>query len=98
MDRRQIWRSPPRTFRWRFEVPRGPVVESLKGRGFAVYAINPKQLDRFSPAASKDDSLDVRVLADALRTDLRHFRRIDPVGPADNRELIPQGSGRVKRA
>ncbi len=68
------------------EVPHGPVVESLLDRGFAVYSINPKQLDRFrdrfSPAGAKDDSLDARVLADALRTDLRHFRRIDPVDPA----------------
>ena len=68
------------------EVPHGPVVESLMDRGFAVYAINPKQLDRFrdrfSPAGAKDDSLDARVLADALRTDLHHFRRIDPVDPA----------------
>ena len=67
------------------EVPHGPVVESLMDRGFAVYAINPKQLDRFrdrfSPAGAKDDSLDARVLADALRTDLHHFRRIDPVDP-----------------
>ena len=58
------------------EVPHGPVVESLMDRGFAVYAINPKQLDRFrdrfSPAGAKDDSLDARVLADALRTDLHH--------------------------
>ena len=68
------------------EVPHGPVVESLMDHGFAVYAINPKQLDRFrdrfSPAGAKDDSLDARVLADALRTDLHHFRRIDPVDPA----------------
>ena len=68
------------------EVPHGPVVESLMDRGFAVYSINPKQLDRFrdrfSPAGAKDDSLDARVLADALRTDLHHFRRIDPVDPA----------------
>ena len=67
------------------EVPHGPVVESLMDRGFAVYAINPKQLDRFrdrfSPGGAKDDSLDARVLADALRTDLHHFRRIDPVDP-----------------
>ncbi len=67
------------------EVPHGPVVESLMDHGFAVYAINPKQLDRFrdrfSPAGAKDDSLDARVLADALRTDLHHFRRIDPVDP-----------------
>ena len=29
------------------ETPRGPVVESLMERGFAVHSINPKQLDRF---------------------------------------------------
>ena len=30
------------------ETPRGPVVESLMERGFAVHSINPKQLDRYS--------------------------------------------------
>ena len=67
------------------EVPHGPVVESLMDRGFPVYSINPKQLDRFrdrfSPAGAKDDSRDARVLADALRTDGHCFRRIDPVDP-----------------
>lgn len=29
------------------EVPRGPLVEMLMERSLAVYAINPKQLDRF---------------------------------------------------
>ena len=29
------------------EAPRGPVVEVLLERGFQVFAINPKQLDRF---------------------------------------------------
>ena len=57
------------------ETPRGPVVESLMERGFAVHAINPKQLDRFrdrlSPAGAKDDRRDARVLASALRTDPR---------------------------
>ncbi len=45
------------------ETPRGPVVESLMERGFAVHAINPKQLDRFdriSPAGAKDDRRDAR--------------------------------------
>src|SRR4051812_49724051 len=28
------------------EVPHGPVVDALLDRGFAVYAINPKQLER----------------------------------------------------
>ncbi len=67
------------------EVPHGPVVESLMERGFAVHAINPKQLDRFrdrfSPAGAKDDSRDAQVLADALRTDPRCLRRLAPVDP-----------------
>jgi len=67
------------------EVPHGPVVESLIERGFAVYAINPKQLDRFrdrfSPAGAKDDSRDARVLADALRTDPHCLRRLAPADP-----------------
>ena len=54
-------------------------------QGFAVYSINPKQLDRFrdrfSPAGAKDDGRDARVLADALRTDSHCFRRIDPLAP-----------------
>ena len=61
------------------ETPRGPVVESLMERGFAVHSINPKQLDRFrdriSPAGAKDDRRDARVLASALRTDSHCLRR-----------------------
>ena len=53
------------------ETPRGPVVESLMERGFAVHSINPKQLDRFrdrlSPAGAKDDRRDARVLAPDFR-------------------------------
>jgi transposase len=62
------------------EVPRGPVVETLLERGFHVFALNPKQLDRFrdrhSPAGAKDDRRDAWVLADALRTDRPRFRRV----------------------
>jgi hypothetical protein len=61
------------------EVPRGSVVELLVERGFAVYAINPKQLDRFrdrfTAAGAKDDRFDAHVLADSLRTDAHAFRR-----------------------
>ena len=68
------------------ETPRGPVVESLMERGFAVHAINPKQLDRFrdrlSPAGAKDDRRDARVLASALRTDPHCLRRLEPTDPA----------------
>jgi transposase len=62
------------------EVPRGPVVETLLERGFAVYALNPKQLDRFrdrySVAGAKDDRRDARVAAEALITDRAAFRRL----------------------
>jgi transposase len=62
------------------EIPHGPIVETLLERGFNVYAINPKQLDRFrdrfSPAGAKDDSRDAEVLSDALRTDMRAFRKL----------------------
>src|SRR2546428_4116860 len=59
------------------EVPRGPVVETLLERGFHVFAINPKQLDRFrdrhSPAGDKDDRLDGFVPAAPLPTDRPAF-------------------------
>lgn len=62
------------------EVPRGAVVETLVERGFAVFAINPKQLDRFrdrhTVAGAKDDRRDAFVLADSLRTDPQCFRRV----------------------
>jgi transposase len=62
------------------EAPRGPVVEALLERGFQLFAINPKQLDRFrdrfSMSGAKDDSRDAQVLADSLRTDRRAFRRL----------------------
>ena len=68
------------------ETPRGPVVESLMERGFAVHSINPKQLDRFrdrlSPAGAKDDRRDARVLASALRTDAHCLRRLEPTDAA----------------
>src|SRR3712207_5306582 len=60
------------------EVPHGPVVDVLLDRGFAMHAINPKQLDRlrdrFSMAGAKDDRRDARVAAAGLRTDPHLFR------------------------
>ena len=62
------------------ETPRGAVVEGLVERGFAVFAINPKQLDRFrdryTVAGAKDDSRDAFVLGDSLRTDQACFHRV----------------------
>ena len=67
------------------ETPHGPIVEALLERGFNVYSINPKQLDRFRDrftiSGAKDDSLDAYVLADSLRTDMRLFRRLTIADP-----------------
>src|SRR5207302_5556643 len=62
------------------EVPRGAMVEGLLERGFYVFAINPKQMDRFrdrhSIAGAKDDRRDAFVLGDSLRTDRHLFHRV----------------------
>ena len=62
------------------ETPHGPVVEMLLDHAFLVFAINPKQLDRFrdrfTVAGAKDDSRDAHVLGSALRTDRVAFRRL----------------------
>ncbi len=67
------------------EVPHGPVAETLIERGFAVHAINPKQMDRFrdrfTMSGAKDDSRDAEVMASSLRTDPRCFRRLKSADP-----------------
>ncbi len=68
------------------EVPHCPVVETLLDRGFKVYAINPRQLDRFrdrfSPAGAKDDSRDAESLSSSLRTARRAFHQVVLAEPA----------------
>jgi transposase len=70
------------------EMPHGPVVEMLLEHGFVVFAINPKQLDRFrdrfTVAGAKDDRRDAYVLGGSLRTDRAAFRRL----AADNPVVI----------
>src|SRR5215470_16645195 len=62
------------------EVPRGAMVEGLLERGFHLFALHPKQRDRFrdrhSVAGAKDDRRDAFVLADSVRTDQPSFRRL----------------------
>ena len=62
------------------EVTRGAIVETLLERGFAVFAINPKQLDRFrdrhTVAGAKDDRRDAFVLLHSLSTDPQAFREL----------------------
>jgi transposase len=68
------------------ERPDGPVVDALLDAGFAVFTLNPKQIDRFrdrqSPAGAKDDRRDCFVGSNALRTDPGAFRRIAPESAA----------------
>jgi transposase len=70
------------------ETPRGAVVETLTERGFSVFHLNPKQLDRFrdrySTSGAKDDDRDAFVLASALRTDLALFHPV----PVESEALI----------
>src|SRR5437899_1761609 len=67
------------------EVPRGAIVDALLERGFHVFALNPKQLDRFrdryTVAGAKDDRRDAFVLATALATDRPAFRRLELEDP-----------------
>ena len=76
------------------ETPRGPVVDAFLDRGVAVYALNPKQLDRFrdrhSVAGAKDDRRDAFVLATSLVTDEGCFReaRIQDGRLVELRELV----------
>ena len=81
------------------EIPHGALVEALLERGYAVFALNPKQLDRFrdrfSVAGAKDDRRDVLVLAHALRTDRYAFR---PLALGDLRLLRLRELGRAEES
>jgi transposase len=60
-------------------------VDALLAHGGHVFAVNPKQLDRFrdrhTVAGAKDDRRDAFVLAEALRTDRWAFRRLQADDP-----------------
>lgn len=82
----QLTHHQPQSVAVAIEVPRGALVETLLEQDVRVFAINPKQLDRFrdrhTVAGAKDDSRDAFVLADSLRTDLHLFKPLrmeDPV-------------------
>ena len=68
------------------ETPHGALVDTLVEQGCPVFALNPKQLDRFrdrfTAGGAKDDRRDAHVVADALRTDRRAFRAVSPADPA----------------
>ncbi len=60
------------------ETSKNLFIQYLGGVGYKVYSVNPKSVDRardrFSPAGSKDDTRDARVLADLIRTDGHQYR------------------------
>jgi len=62
------------------EKPHGALTELFLDNAIAIFAINPKQVDRFrdrySMSGAKDDRRDAFVLADALRTDGHRFQRL----------------------
>ncbi len=68
------------------EVSWGALVETLAEAGFSVFSINAKQSDRFrdrhTAAGAKDDSRDALVLASALRTDPKSFKRVQVDDPS----------------
>ena len=81
----QLAEGQPEEVAVALETPRGAVVDGLLARGFHVFALNPKQLDRFrdryTVAGAKDDRRDALTLAAALVTDLTAFRRLAPEDP-----------------
>lgn len=67
------------------ETPRGALVDACLAQGLRVFAVNPKQLDRFrdrhTVAGAKDDRRDAWVLADSLRTDTAAFQPVHQEDP-----------------
>jgi hypothetical protein len=75
----------PATIAAAIEVPHGPIVEALLATGITVFAINPKQVDRFRDRytvnGAKDDCRDAYVIAPSLSTDMQAFKKLTPEGP-----------------
>jgi transposase len=77
--------ATPETIAVGIETPRGVLVDTVIEQGFALFAVNPKQLDRFrdrfTAGGAKDDRRDAHAVADGLRTDRRAFRQVRPDDP-----------------
>src|SRR5258708_12659183 len=67
------------------EVPRGAIVDGLLERGFHLFALHPKQLDRFrdrhSVAGAQDDQRGALLPPDSLRTTPPPFPPLHPPPP-----------------
>lgn len=64
------------------ETSRGLLVNSVLDKGYVVYALNPKSVDRYRDrykvSKVKDDYFDAMVIANILRTDRENYRPILP--------------------
>jgi transposase len=62
------------------ETERGPWVQALLAAGYVVYAINPLQVARYrerhSTSGAKSDPADAHLLAEIVRLDRAHHRRV----------------------
>jgi transposase len=62
------------------ETDRGPWVQALVAAGYQVYALNPVQVARYrerhSPSGAKSDAADAHLLAEIVRVDRAHHRRV----------------------
>ncbi len=93
----------PSMVRIAIERPHGLLVDTFLGRGFRVFAINPKQLDRFrdrfSPSGAKDDRLDAKVAASALHSDPSAFQEVVRESPeiVELRELSREHDDLTKK-
>lgn len=78
--------GPLETIAVAIETSSGIIVEQLLDMGVAVYPVPPVQMKGFrirkAPSGVKDDELDARCLADALRTDGYAWRRLKQDGEA----------------
>lgn len=75
----------PRAVAVAIETSYGTIVDTLLERGFSVFSLNPKQLDRFRDrftiAGAKDDRLDALVMGSCLHTDMKLFQKLEPDEP-----------------
>lgn len=74
------------------EKPSGLLASAILDKGFTLYPINPKAVDRyrdrFKVSGKKDDYFDARVLANILRTDRHIHKPLTPDSDACRRLKI----------
>ena len=81
------------------ETDRGPWVQALIAAGYTVFAINPLQVARYrerhSVSGAKSDPADAHVLAEIVRLDRAHHRRL--AGDSEIAEQVKSRPGRIRR-